>query len=244
MVSEEAPASEEAPTKPLFTKIGYDNEGDTSILRNVADKLPDPIGWRKWKVGDWFGNIDKDRTPIPHGGRYEHRDDGAALGGAGTKFVGTQQTSGKMEEVIDSTGNCYNPVKYPELSIAHHLSRRYTTPYLKTFFTDMGANVINMQSGPCMDFELNALECIEYYGAKQGLTACKDWYDDYIECVHKAKQNLRVKAMYKKRHIDNHLEYLQGKRTYGETYEAPPKAHAYVEPWHDAKYAHLEQKEH
>ena len=40
-------------------------QGDTSILRNVADKLPDPIGWRKWKVGDWFGNIDKDRTPIP-----------------------------------------------------------------------------------------------------------------------------------------------------------------------------------
>ena len=34
-------------------------------------------------------------------------------------------------------------------------------------------------------------------------------YDDYIECVHKAKQNLRVKAMYKKRHIDNHIEYLQ-----------------------------------
>ena len=26
MVSEEAPAAEEAPTKPLFTKIGYDNE--------------------------------------------------------------------------------------------------------------------------------------------------------------------------------------------------------------------------
>ena len=77
-------------------------------------------------------------------------------------------------------------------------------------------------------------------------------YDDYIECVHKSKQNLRVKAMHKKRHVDNHIEYLQvghhidedkqiqvsyfqGKRTYGETYEAPPKAHAYVEPWHDAK---------
>merc|ERR1712122_82911 len=80
-------------------------------------------------------------------------------------------------------------------------------------------------------------ECIEYYGAKQGLTACKDWYDDYIECTHKTKQNLRVKAMYKKRHVDNHLEYLQGKRTYAETYEAPPKAHAYTEPWFDAKFA-------
>ena len=26
------------------------------------------------------------------------------------------------------------------------------------------------------------MECIEYYGAKQGITACKDWYDDFIEC--------------------------------------------------------------
>ena len=33
--------------------------------RRIADKLPDPIGWKKWKVGDWFGNIEKDRTPIP-----------------------------------------------------------------------------------------------------------------------------------------------------------------------------------
>ena len=60
--------------------------------------------------------------------------------------------------------------------------------------------------------------------------------------------------MFKKRHIDNHIEYLQvdiitfenslqillgkpfqGKRTYAETYEAPPKAHAYPEPWHDPK---------
>ena len=62
--------------------------------------------------------------------------------------------------------------------------------------------------------------------------------------------------MFKKRHVDNHIEYLQvnlvlkrakkftsdiigrkfqGKRTYAETYEAPPKAHAYVEPWHDPK---------
>merc|ERR1712141_865115 len=50
-----------------------------------------------------------------------------------------------------------------------------------------------------------------YYGAKQGITACKDWYDDYIECSTGAKQSLRMRAMFKKRHIDNHLEYLQGK---------------------------------
>ena len=34
----------------------------------------------------------------------------------------------------------------------------------------------------CADFEIRAIECIEYYGAKQGITACKDWYDDYMEC--------------------------------------------------------------
>jgi len=241
---EDTPAGEGASTTtPLFTKIGFDGEEKTNA-RRLADKLPDPIGWKKWKVGDWFGNIEKDRTPIPHGGRFEHPDDGGLSGGAGTKYVEGKVLSNKVEELMNTGTNCYNPVKYPELSIAHHLSRRYTTPYLKTFFTDLGANIINMQSGPCMDFEINALECIEYYGAKQGLTACKDWYDDYIECTHKTKQNLRVKAMYKKRHVDNHLEYLQGKRTYAETYEAPPKAHAYTEPWFDAKFAHLQQKEH
>ena len=77
----------------------------------------------------------------------------------------------------------------------------------------------------CADFELKAQECIEYYGAKQGITACKDWYDDYMECstgndgptaendITKcflgAKQHLRMRAMFKKRHIDNHIEYLQ-----------------------------------
>ena len=39
----------------------------------------------------------------------------------------------------------------------------------------------------------------------QGLVACKDWYDDYIECTHKSKQALRVKAMFKKRQVDHHL---------------------------------------
>ncbi len=29
---------------------------------------------------------------------------------------------------------------------------------------------------------MNAMECIEYYGVKQGLEACKDFYDDFLEC--------------------------------------------------------------
>ena len=46
--------------------------------------------------------------------------------------------------------------------------------------------------------------------------------------------------MFKKRHIDNHLEYLQGKRTWDETYEKPPKYNSFLEPWFDEKYAHNE----
>ena len=41
---------------------------------------------------------------------------------------------------------------------------------------------IGDQGGMCADFEIRAIECIEYFGAKQGITACKDWYDDYMEC--------------------------------------------------------------
>ena len=93
------------------------------------------------------------------------------------------------------------------------------------------------QGQMCADFELKALECIEYYGAKQGITACKDWYDDYIECStgnvsplslphwqldnldnSGAKQSLRMRAMFKKRHIDNHLEYLQVSQLFGKMF--------------------------
>ena len=39
---------------------------------------------------------------------------------------------------------------------------------------------------------MKAIECIEYYGAKQGITACKDWYDDYIECQSGERQHLKT----------------------------------------------------
>ena len=44
----------------------------------------------------------------------------------------------------------------------------------------------------CADFEIRAIECIEYYGAKQGITACKDWYDDYMECQSGERRNKRM----------------------------------------------------
>ena len=41
---------------------------------------------------------------------------------------------------------------------------------------------------PCMDIEKSALGCVEYYGAKRGMTICADHYDDLYECMHRDKQ--------------------------------------------------------
>merc|ERR1719348_1498764 len=90
---------------------------------------------------------------------------------------------------------------------------RVWQPMFKCILTDMGAQVASGQGGVCADFELNAMECIEYYGAKQGITACKDWYDDYMECQSGAKQWLRLRAMFKAkelgtRHTKSHLNIM------------------------------------
>jgi len=202
----------------------------TENHKSPTADLPDPIGWKNWKISDWFMSVKKDRTPIsPTAGRF-----------GTTNWSSYELSDNKFDFEWEKQNN---PVKYPQMTIAHHLSKRFHSPAMHTYFTDMGANMFDGQGGRCMDFEMQALECIEYYGSKQGITACKDWYDDYIECRHGSKQSLRVKAMFKKRSIDNHLEYLQGKRTWDETYEPPPKAHAYVEPWYNPKFAAAESRE-
>jgi len=183
------------------------------------------FGWKNWKVPNW--TIDRDRTPrSPNSGEYNHYDN----------WGDNNCDKNAIFPFVDNN----NPVRHPKLTIAEDLLRIWQ-PFIKTFFTDMGANIMSPQGGLCGDFELRAMECIEYYGAKQGLTACKDWYDDFIECTARSKQKLRVRAMFKKRHVDNHLEYLQGKRTWDETYEKPPKYNAFQEPWYDEKYSHVEQ---
>jgi hypothetical protein len=55
---------------------------------------------------------------------------------------------------------------------------------------------------------MNAMECIEYYGMKQGLEACKDWYDDFLECVYQvgASVNEILYRRYRTMLIYNTLE--------------------------------------
>src|SRR6266516_2670572 len=40
----------------------------------------------------------------------------------------------------------------------------------------------------CADFEMNALECMEAYGYYRGIKTCKDYIDDWNECVSSQKQ--------------------------------------------------------
>jgi len=201
-------------------------------------KLPNIFWWKDAVIKDGW-SLEDARTP--------KGETAGLLGDQGHKhWTGLGPNLEYPEQSIFTPANKeFNPVKYPhpEAGIGQHLIKRYHSPHYRNFLTDMGANILNLQGGRCQDFELQAMECIEYYGAKQGLTACKDWYDDYIECMHGCKQRLRVQAMFKKRHIDNHLEYLQGKRTWAETYEPPPKSHAFTEPWFSEKYQNLQQRE-
>lgn len=190
------------------------------------------FGWRDWKWSDSWHQVSRDRTEIsPTAGSYDWNETDQGNPGHPGFLNGGRGT-------IDMT-DPYNPVRNPQRSIAWDLMQRTWTPFMKNWFTDVGAHVASNQGGICQDFELRAMECIEYFGAKQGITACKDWYDDYMECRSGAKQRLRIRAMFKKRHIDNHLEYLQGKRTWEETYEPPPKYNSFSEPWFDEKYSHM-----
>ena len=50
-------------------------------------------------------------------------------------------------------------------------------------FSDFTSLQLTSAEGKCSKPELVALECIEYYGMKQGVKLCRDYYDDFIECV-------------------------------------------------------------
>lgn len=174
-----------------------------------------PFGWKEWKLPkEMFPLIERERTPHPYkDGRFENDD----------WFT-------KLEpDRFDVPSASLNPVRYPNLSPAWTMYRQYgVAPKFKTYFTNIGGQMKNTAGRHCENFELQAMECLEYYGLKQGIDACKDWYDDLLECKYKAKQNLRAKHMFHKRNYDNRLEYYQGKRDH--IHEPPPKFHAFLAP--------------
>jgi len=177
------------------------------------------FGWREWDI----------KLPV-HPQFYAEtklskKTDGSYTG---------DEFSGAYDKPNDNWVNsAFNPAAYPNMSPAWTLHLQFLSPWIKTAFTDMGATMNNSAGMTCEKFELNALECMEYYGINQGLTACRDAYDDLMECKYKTKRSLRVRHMYKQRNIDNWIEYVQGKRTYEQTFEPPPKLHAFLSPYQD-----------
>ncbi|XP_023345891.1 uncharacterized protein LOC111714905 [Eurytemora carolleeae] len=137
----------------------------------VADKKDDAglFGWKNWTIPEHPSNR-SNITPRP------------GIDGS------TDGNSFMAEKPMELPGEMYNPVKYPNMSPAWSLHTMFISPFLKTIFTDIFGSFSHGGGFLCEKFELSAMECMEYYGVKQGLTACRDYYDDMMECKFNVKK--------------------------------------------------------
>lgn len=94
---------------------------------------------------------------------------------------------------------------------------------------DMTMAVSSTTTNGCTPLELNAFECLEYYGLKRGTVICRDYYDDWMECNHQHKQFARNLMMKSKRN-QRWLEYLAGKREWNTVYLANGPPGVYLDP--------------
>jgi len=124
---------------------------------------------------------------------------------------------------------------YPNRTIDTHLKLWYNTPWLWSPFTDMFSSWFTNCNNRCGKFELEALECMEYYGLKKGKIICKDIYEDFMECRWKRLESKRNWAM-KTKHFQRYYEYKNGKREWDTVYIPVPKAHAFEEPAANPRY--------
>lgn len=73
--------------------------------------------------------------------------------------------------------------------MANFQAPKLSEPIIRTPFTDMGASMFTEQNTPfCKNFEIKYMKCIEAYGKPLGDTKCKDFLEDFSECVTKTKQ--------------------------------------------------------
>merc|ERR1719334_1660085 len=67
------------------------------------------------------------------------------------------------------------------------------TPLFRgNFWTEGWGRMGTKQHEPlaaCPDFEMRLLECMEAYGKDLGRWKCKDYNEDFSECVYKKKTN-------------------------------------------------------
>jgi len=82
----------------------------------------------------------------------------------------------------------------------------------------------------CAEFQLNAIECLEAYGAHRGRAHCQNFLDDYVECLHGFNQLQRVTEMKKERV----KQVMRGERSVNNFYDRvkPPRDSLQFGPFH------------
>merc|ERR1719458_1820544 len=108
-------------------------------------------------------------------------------------------------------------------------------PWLWLPFTDMFSSWFTNCNNRCGKLELAAMECMEYYGFKNGKVICKDHYEDFMECRWKKLEHMRNYAM-KTKHFQRYYEYKKGVRDFDSVFIPVPKAFAYEEPAINPRY--------
>ncbi len=66
---------------------------------------------------------------------------------------------------------------------------RNVTPFFWNPLTEFTSMWTSYPYDKCAKMEITALECVEYYGLRQGKVVCDDYYNDFQEC---RWNNLRV----------------------------------------------------
>lgn len=65
----------------------------------------------------------------------------------------------------------------------------YRGPWSELFNSGESPHIRELgERSKCSDFELNAKECLEAYGAVRGARYCKDFLEDWYECGYQWKQ--------------------------------------------------------
>lgn len=119
--------------------------------------------------------------------------------------------------------------RYPNRTVEKDVATMYFRPFFRNYLNDfMSIYQSNALNTRCWDRETKAMECIEYYGLRQGGTICKNYYDDFVECRTQRLQTFRREAIQSQMKRE-HADFLRGERAES-PYKPIPKAHALRNP--------------
>ncbi len=71
---------------------------------------------------------------------------------------------------------------FPDTDMERQFISEYITPMFTNPFEFSARTLSSIAHTPCSMKETAALECVEYYGIRQGRKVCADYYADFQEC--------------------------------------------------------------